>query len=355
MTGKQSPYQKEIFEGFLDGAPFMWRRINTNGIILDCNQMYADKINFSKEEIIGKSIFDHVSQESIQNLEKSFEIWKNTGKVYNMEIWLKRKDDTKFPVLLSASNLYDNDVLIGSNTVMIDVSEIHEAKQITNWLKIKKLHIIGVMTSSISHDMRNPISVIKNGLQLIKIAEYHNLNQRTKDWLERIERATERINYEVENVLDYVSPRPLRLENSTVSKIINDSIEYVLVPVTTKIIVIGDSDIRCDTNKIQIVFVNLISNAIQAMNEIGSMTIQTIQDNNEIKITLTDTGPGIPSENIGRIFDPLFTTRQMGTGLGLTSCKTIVERHGGSIDVDTELGKYARFTIRLPKNLDALI
>lgn len=351
MSGKQGQY-KEI-ERFLDNAPFMWRRINTNGIILDCNQTYIDKTNFSKDEIIGKSILDHVSQESILNLQKSFENWKNHGNVYNIEIWLKRKDSTEFPVLLSANNMYDKDgTLLGSNTVMIDVSEIHEEKQIIRWVKIKKLQMIGEMTSRISHDIRNPLAVIKNGIHLIKITEYQNLNQRTKDWFERIERAVERINYQVENVLDYVNPRPLRLEDSTVSKIINDSIEDVMVPDTTKIQVIGDSDIRCDANKIQIVFVNLIANAIQAMNGIGGITIQTIQDKDEIKITVTDTGPGIPLEVVSRIFDPLFTTRQIGTGLGLPSCKTIIGQHGGSIEVDSELGKNARFTIRLPKNQD---
>ncbi len=191
--------------------------------------------------------------------------------------------------------------------------------------------------------------MIKNGLELIRIAEYQNINDRTRDWLERIGRGVERINYQVENVLDYVSPRPLRLVESTVSKIIGDSIEDVAVPDTVNIQVIGDSAIQCDTNKIQIVFVNLISNAIQAMSGVGAITIQTAQDGNEVKITITDTGPGIPLKSMSKIFDPLFTTRQIGTGLGLPSCKAILEQHGGSIEVDTELGKYARFTIRLPK------
>ena len=349
MSGKQGQY-KESFERILDNAPFMWRSVNTLGIIQDCNQTYAHKLNFSKDEVIGRSIFDHVTQESIPNLQKSLEIWKNVGNVYNMEIWLKRKDGTAFPVLLSANNLYDKDnTLLGSNTIMVDISEIHELEHTIYWFKIKKLQVVGELASRISHDIRNPLAVIKNGLELIKIAEYQNLNDRTKNWLERIGHGVERINYQVENVLDYVTPRPLRLENSTVSKIINDSIEDVTVPDTIKIQIIGDSNIQCDTNKIQIVFVNLISNAIQAMNGIGSITMEAVQDNDGTKITVTDTGPGIPSEKIGRIFDPLFTTRQIGTGLGLTSCKIIIEQHGGSIEADTKIGKYARFTIRLPK------
>ncbi|WKT57946.1 ATP-binding protein [Candidatus Nitrosotenuis chungbukensis] len=327
-------------EKFLNSAPFMWRRVNTDGVILDCNQMYADKINFSKDEIIGKSIFDHVSQESVANLQKAFEAWKNAGAVHNMEIWLKRKDGTIFPVLLSAANAYDESgALLGSNTVMIDISEINEEKQVIHWPKIKRLQVIGELTSRISHDIRNPLAMIKNGLEMIRIAEYQNTSDRTRDWLERIGRGVERINYQVENVLDYVSPRPLRLVESTVSKIIGDSIEDVAVPDTVKIQVIGDSAIQCDTNKIQIVFVNLISNAIQAMSGVGAITIQTAQDGNEIKITVTDTGPGIPLKNMSKIFDPLFTTRQIGTGLGLPSCKAILEQHGGSIEADTEAWK----------------
>ena len=233
----------------------------------------------------------------------------------------------------------------------VDCDSVTEIESVSTPIlsKMEKLSTVGELAARISHDIRNPLSIIKNSIELIKMTQYQNLNQETKEWLEKISRATQRINHQVENTLDYVNPKPLKLEKSTIRKIISDVIEGLVIPKTLQIEIIGNVEILCDIEKIQIVFVNLITNAIQVMNGNGKIIIQTLETENEIKITVTDTGPGIPADKIGKIFDPLFTTRQIGTGLGLTSCKTIIEQHGGSINVETEIGKYARFIIRLPK------
>src|SRR5579872_1568688 len=110
-------------------SPDLYRTINTDGTILDCNNAYAERLGYSKDEIIGKTIFDHSSEKNLQDIKDSFETWKKVGKVRNKEIWLKCKDGSVFPGLISANNLYDDDKLIGSNSVIKDITEIYEYRK----------------------------------------------------------------------------------------------------------------------------------------------------------------------------------------------------------------------------------
>jgi signal transduction histidine kinase len=111
-----------------------------------------------------------------------------------------------------------------------------------------------------------------------------------------------------------------------------------------------DIGIVVDVVNVEIAFVNLITNAVQAMNNAGRITIESHQDDTETTISISDTGPGIPENLLSQIFEPLFTTKQTGTGLGLVSCKTIIEQHGGTIDVISTYGKGATFIITLPNH-----
>ena len=111
-------------------SPDLYRTIDADGTILDCNNAYAIRLGYSKEEIIGKTIFDHSSENGYQDIKDSFEIWKRTGNVQNKEIQLKCKDGSIFPGLISANNLYDiHGKLIGSNSVIKDIAEICEYRK----------------------------------------------------------------------------------------------------------------------------------------------------------------------------------------------------------------------------------
>jgi signal transduction histidine kinase len=111
----------------------------------------------------------------------------------------------------------------------------------------------------------------------------------------------------------------------------------------------NNPQIICDIDKLEIVFVNLITNAVEAINGVGSINIYAKTTPNNIVIEIEDSGPGIMEEDLEKIFEPLFTTKQSGTGLGLSSCKNIIERHRGEISVRNNP---TTFTIKLPRALD---
>ncbi|HYL65733.1 MAG TPA: HAMP domain-containing sensor histidine kinase [Nitrosopumilaceae archaeon] len=217
-------------------------------------------------------------------------------------------------------------------------------------IKNEKLISIGELTSRLAHDLRNPLSVIKSSLNILKLRN-PNMDEKSLENLNRLDRAVSRMTHQIDDVLDYVKPKPLALIDSSLLEILHSSLERMITS-DDVIIRLPKYDIKlvCDNEKMEVVFVNLISNAAQAMNNKGEIIIDATETQDQILIEVKDNGPGIPDRIIPKIFDPLFTTRQIGTGLGLVSCKSIVEKHGGKIEVKTEIGKGTTFIIKLPKS-----
>ena len=139
----------------------------------------------------------------------------------------------------------------------------------------------------------------------------------------------------------------LQLERHSLSTIIESSILNTNVPNYVKIHPPNNSStIICDAYKLEIVFSNLLNNSIQAMDGEGEIKIKISDEKSSARIDIIDSGTGIPEDVLPKIFEPLFTTKQVGTGLGLASCKSIIEKHGGSISVRNNP---TTFSIILPK------
>jgi len=113
----------------LKDAPIMWRRINSIGVILDCNSTYAANLGYAKSEILGKSIFEHVPKDSWEDMNDSLKTWFETGKVTDRKITFKKQNGETFSGLLQATSLYDeNKNLLGSNTVIFDLAQMSDEK-----------------------------------------------------------------------------------------------------------------------------------------------------------------------------------------------------------------------------------
>ena len=131
----------------LKNAPIMWRRINSIGIILDCNSTYTVNLGYSKSEILGKSIFEHVPKDSWEDMNNSLKTWFETGKVTDRKIIFKKQNGKTFSALLQATSLYDeNKNLLGSNTVIFDLAQMsnYKIKEFEKFFKesIKRLEKI---------------------------------------------------------------------------------------------------------------------------------------------------------------------------------------------------------------------
>ncbi len=228
--------------------------------------------------------------------------------------------------------------------------ELQSAQQLL--IRSEKLASIGHLAASIAHEINNPLMPI--GLLLERLVDDLQDSGAPVDFteIEMIQEHVERIRRIVRNLLDFSRPdtnvRALDVKDvlEGVVKLNHKFFEHARVQIVTNFDptppVFGSKD------QLEAVFMNLALNAQAAMEGGGKLTIQTYTENDQAVIEFVDTGVGIPQEDIDRIFDPFFSTKATGTGLGLFVCYSVVEGHHGTIEVESKVGKGTRFTIHLP-------
>jgi signal transduction histidine kinase len=200
-------------------------------------------------------------------------------------------------------------------------------------LKSEKLAAIGELAARIAHDLRNPLSVIKNICQIMKL-QNPPTDEKTKEYFLKIETSIQRMSHQIDDVLNFIRTTPLKKQIVSIKEIIAKSLEDLEIPPGITInFPQNDEKINCDEQKMRTVFANIILNSIQAMDGYGQISIKIVGHTKFIDVEISDSGAGIREDTLQKIFEPLFTTKQTGTGLGLSTCKNIIEQHGGSISV----------------------
>jgi signal transduction histidine kinase len=228
------------------------------------------------------------------------------------------------------------------NSMSVELEKLN--KEIVN---SERLSSIGSLASRLAHDLRNPLSVIKNSMEILTIRLNPYMDEKIDHQLAMVGRAVSRMSHQIEDVLDFVNVADLRLESSSIISIVESAILSTDVPKSVKVNLPKNSATAiCDPYRLEVVLSNMIKNASQAVDGKGEITIRIIDKENYVFIDIEDSGPGIPETVLPKIFEPLFTTKQTGTGLGLPSCKSIIEKHGGTISVRNNP---TVFTIQIPK------
>ncbi|NDB32882.1 MAG: GHKL domain-containing protein [Nitrososphaeria archaeon] len=217
----------------------------------------------------------------------------------------------------------------------------------TELFKAERLSAIGEMSARIAHDMRNPLSIIKNSIELVKLKYSEHISSDVYTLFTSIDNASSRLVFQLDDVLNFVRSSPLDCSQHSLGKILDSSIHEIVIP--DQIIINkpnNDVQLFCDEEKIKAVFTNLIMNSIQAMDSHGTITVQFFESSDDVKFTIQDEGSGIPKNLIDKIFEPLFTTKSRGTGLGLPAVKMIIQQHQGTITVSNSP---TIFSITIPK------
>ncbi len=236
---------------------------------------------------------------------------------------------------------------VGIECDFIIETTVHHAESFS---RLEKLSSIGELSARIAHDLRNPLGIIKNAVELIEISSEEITDEKLKKRIGMIKNAADRMLRQINDVLDFVRTRPLQLEKKSLSIILESSFKSS-VPKSIKITKPeNDLSIIVDSKQLEIVFSNILINAVQAMENSGEIKVRITENENDVNIEIEDSGPGIPEDKIKQIFDPLFTTKSSGTGLGLVSCKNIIEQHKGNISVKNNP---TIFEIILPKKVSS--
>jgi len=213
----------------------------------------------------------------------------------------------------------------------------------------EKLAILGQLAGGVSHELRNPLGVISNAVYYLKMVQ-PDADETVKEYLETISEEVNRSTQIVSDLLDFSRVKSVEREETAVSDLIAEVLEKQTSPENVKVTATIPSDLPSvfiDLRRIRQVFDNLITNACQAMPEGGKLSISAIAEQDKVHILFTDTGSGISEENMEKVFEPLFTTKARGIGLGLAVSRNLVEANGGSIEVESEEDKGSTFTVIL--------
>ena len=226
--------------------------------------------------------------------------------------------------------------------------ELQDAQE--QLIRKEKLAVLGQLAGSVGHDLRNPLGVISNAVYFLKMT-LADADEVTREYLEMIAAEVRNAEGIISDLLDFSRTRVAEREDTEVSELIDLILEKQPPPekVTVSLEIASDlPPVFIDPRQVERVLVNLITNAYQAMPEGGTLSISAHMEVGKVSLAVTDTGCGISEEHIEKLFEPLFTTRMRGIGLGLAIAKNLVEANGGSISVESEEGKGSTFTVSLP-------
>jgi signal transduction histidine kinase len=220
-------------------------------------------------------------------------------------------------------------------------------------LKLRKaehLAAIGQLAAMVGHDLRNPLTGITGATYYLKTKLEAKMDARAKEMVETIERAITHSDKIITDLLKYAEEMKLDVSETEPRSILSEVLSHVKVPSNVRILdkTKEAQRIKCDQEKMKTAFAKLVENAFDAMPNGGMLTVESTKAKEGVAISFSDTGVGIPSEVMKKLWSPLFTTKAKGMGLGLTICKRIVEAHGGTISAESSTGKGSTFTITIP-------
>jgi signal transduction histidine kinase len=236
--------------------------------------------------------------------------------------------------------------------------ELKEAQE--NLLKTQRLAAIGEAAAMVGHDLRNPLQVITYALYLAEHKLDSSYNGDIRKTCTIIKEQVQYMNKIVSDLQDYSRPLKTKLLETNIHELINETLSTLTIPENIKVSVVIDADLnfpklRVDSLMIKRVFINLLTNALQSMPNGGELTVTVSQTEETALISFRDTGVGIAEEHKSKIFQPLFTTKAKGQGLGLAVCKRLIEANKGTIRFESEVGEGTTFTVTLPLQHDKVL
>lgn len=271
-------------------------------------------------------------------------------------------------------------IATGSSGVALILQDATEARQKTfEAIESERVQALTLLAASVAHEIGNPLNALHIHLQLMErevkklkgdewqmarggkaaspVTRHPSLSDSAKkleQYLDVAKGEIHRLDYIVTQFLGAIRPAPLQLKLTSLNEVVEKTLELLRPEVENRGVTIKTKLARqltatpIDATQIQQVLVNLVKNASQAMTTGGTLTLQTGESSDGVWVSVADTGGGIPQEQINRIFEPFYTTKKKGTGLGLMIVQRIVRAHNGRIELESNVGKGTTFRVWLP-------
>jgi PAS domain S-box-containing protein len=312
----------------------------------DVNEATVRLFEYEAKEMNNKSVFDLMLLEDEKSQLKEL---LQKGDIDDKEIQMQTKNKDIIYGILSLSKEEDGTGKFFLQGIIHDITELKKIEK--NNVRVEKLGMAERLVRTLAHEVRNPLNNIN--LSLEQLAE----EIKTEDavlYLEIITRNSKRIETLITQLLGASRPEIMRQENDLV-EILEESLEAAAERIflrhinLEKILPAKRLMINADKEKLKIAFLNIIINAIEAMEDYGNLSLKLEETSEGYDLSISDTGCGISEENLSRLFEPYFTAKKNGLGLGLAATMNILQSHNAAIEVSSTLNKGTTFFINIPK------
>lgn len=340
---------KDYLENLFETANDVIYRLNTSGVVTYVNKKIEDW-GYKKEELLGKSFLTVLSKEHKGERFKKT-ILEGVKQTYEVEV-VNKSGEVRYAIL-SISPIRNNEgMIVEALGIAKDITEQKGFEQQIS--RTEKMSAIGQLAAGIAHEINNPLGGILNCLYNLRKKRFSP--EKEEEYYKSMEDGIHRVKKIVSQLLDFSQQHEPEFTSVDINGLVDEVLfllNYALSKNGISIEKSLDPNIpifMLDRHKMTQVLTNILLNSVQAIKGKGQITVRTGQGEGWCHIDITDTGNGIPEDILPRIFDPFFTTKDVseGTGLGLSVSKGIVDMHHGRIDVRSEEGRGATFTIKLP-------
>jgi len=351
--------EKQRYQELFDFAPNGYLATDPEGVIKEANFAAASMFQLRQGLLVGKSLVVYVAAEDRKAFRDQLSRLRRLEKMQDWEVKLQPFKGEPFPGAITVAIMRNTEGrIIGLRWLIRDITEHKKLEE--DRLRLSKLESIGVLAGGIAHDFNNMLAGIMTTMSLAKMDP--NIRMETYEGLTEAERVCLQAKRLTQQLLTFSRGGTPVKELVSITEFIKDTATFALRGSSVRCDISIEDDlwnVRIDEGQISQVIGNIVINAAQAMPQGGVISIRAENINYEmdnlplrngmyVKIKIEDEGIGIPEEHLSRIFDPYFTTKQKGSGLGLATAYSIIKSHGGFIDVESELGKGSRFYIYIP-------
>lgn len=325
-----------------------------SGVIEYTNSKCTDLTGYTQEEVMGNNVFDQTAPAHLRDDKGTIRSSVSAGQTWHGEAENQKKDGSVFWELVDISWLV-NEAGERSHVIIIreDITELRQARD--EMLKIAKLESLGVLAGGIAHDFNNILSSILGNIFMARVLLEESAQ--ATNHLHIAENAIERAKKLAQQLLTFAQGGVPVMKQIALGDLLKNATLQTVNRSMVRCAFIFAEDlwpVEADEEQLSQVIHNLVLNAVQAMPEGGALTIRADNVSSSasgkrfVKISVMDTGTGIAEQDLPKIFDPYFSTKEQGKGLGLASCHSIIRRHGGKIRAISTLGTGSIFQISLP-------
>ena len=324
--------------------------LDTEGKIVTANRQAFHILGLPLETVVEGEVLPTVM--NVRDFELS-QALEQEERVIEQEFYCSTAARENIPVSLSASTLTDDEgQYLGTVLLFRDLSDVKALQEQVK--RSERLASLGKLAAGVAHEIRNPLGSLKGFLQYFQ--RKLELQEQDRSYLTVMVNEVDRLNTVISHLLDFARPKEPVLQPEDAADLAQHVITLIEADLRAKDIQlsldIGKElpPVKMDRDQMTQVLLNIALNAIQALEHGGSLMIALLQepDTKHLCISVQDSGTGIGSEELSKIFDPFFSTKKQGSGLGLAIAHSIVENHQGEIFVESEPGKGSRFQIILP-------